>query len=102
MADPVLPPLVTLPCPMCNDELVEKPEPPPKVLVLILNLGLNRIFILSLDSLVLGLFLDIVLGSSVETIFCLFRLLNSLILFFFSHPVENIFCLSRRRLAECV
>ena len=50
MADPVLPPLVTLPCSMCNDELVEKPEPPPKVLVLILNLGLNRILILSPES----------------------------------------------------
>ena len=31
MTDPVLPPTTTLPCPMCNDELVEKPEPPPKV-----------------------------------------------------------------------
>ena len=53
MADPMLPPLVTLPCTMCNDELVEKPEPPPKVLVLILILllilSLTRILILSPD-----------------------------------------------------
>ena len=77
MVDPVLPPLVTLPCTMCNDELVDKPEPPPKVFVLILILVLA--LILSQDSFVLSLiltstwgsslFLDIVLGSSVENIF---------------------------------
>ena len=54
MADPVLPPLVTLPCAMCNDELVEKPEPPPKVFGLILIrvpiLNLNQILILSPES----------------------------------------------------
>ena len=45
MVDPLLPPFVTLPCTMCNDELVEKAEPPPKVSIYN-RISLNEYFVL--------------------------------------------------------